>query len=112
MIQSDKFEKYIEWNDSSICGMALLKSQIGDFIGRSQLAGELFSFLRSKHTRGAEGKSINVYRIDNGEEIWCGTYPTIRECAKAVGSGESTIKKCIKRSQGVMKSKRLKFVQV
>ena len=34
MIQSDKFEKYIEWNDSSICGMALLKSQIGDFIGR------------------------------------------------------------------------------
>lgn len=50
MIQTDKFEKYIEWNDSSICGMALLKSQIGDFIGRSDLEkffNSLFDIVRN-----------------------------------------------------------------
>ena len=39
------FVKYREWNDSSICGMALLKSQIGDFIGRSDLE-KFFNFMQ------------------------------------------------------------------
>ena len=100
----EKFDWFIDWDR--------LKTKKIEGEWDVDLAGELFAFLRSKHTKNGNGKAVNVYRIDNGEEVWCGTYPTIRECAKAVGIGESTIKKCIKRSQGVMKSKRLKFVQV
>ena len=100
----EKFDWFIDWDR--------LKTKKIEGEWDVELAGELFSFLRSKHTRGAEGKSINVYRIDNGEEVWCGTYPTIRDCAKAVGVDETAITRCIKKSQGVMSRKRLKFVQV
>lgn len=75
-----EFLKYKEWNDS-ICGMALSKSQIGDFIGRSELEkffNTLFDIVRNdikipqypKHPFISDYKDYYCVRLSMRDTLW------------------------------------------